>query len=86
MIRAAALAAVVLALAGCEQSAGAADRKPTIVRVDESKIELSMWAVTVAHDDKRAVTCWISKYDQSGGISCLPDWMLTSGERGEGIQ
>ena len=36
--------------------------------------------VTVIHDDSRAVTCWVFS-GSSAGSSCLPDWMLTRGER-----
>lgn len=33
--------------------------------------------VTVIHDDKRDVTCWVLSYDSSqGGISCVPDSQL----------
>lgn len=64
MIRAAALAAVLLALAGCkvETQPSAGDGRH----------------VQTFQDEKRGVTCWLYG-STNGGISCLPDWMLERG-------
>lgn len=67
MIRAAALAAV-LVLAGCE---------PMTPEQAKARAKSRPFSdVEVHHDDMRAVTCW-KAHDPRGGISCLPDWMLT---------
>lgn len=69
-MRLAAVAAVALALAlgGCEPM--------TPQQVAERKSQNPFFDTEVYHDDGRGVTCWKSR-DPRGGISCLPDWMLT---------
>lgn len=62
-MRLAALAAVVLALGGCE------------VSIDRTIAE-GADALERYHDDERGVTCWGKQY-YPDSISCLPDWMLT---------
>lgn len=67
MIRAAALAAALIAMAGCEINTvpgqpGAGDARH----------------VNTFHDDARGVTCWLYG-STNGGIACLPDWMLERG-------
>lgn len=63
-----ALAAAVGALAGCEQ------KTPEQAAADKARYPATF--VEVIHDDTRNVTCW--EYGgTNGGISCLPDWMLT---------
>ena len=64
MIRAAALAAALLALAGCK-----VETQPTAGDARH---------VTTFHDDARGVTCWLYG-STNGGIACLPDWMLERG-------
>lgn len=75
MIRAAALAAVLVVLGGCDAPARAETPAASIKRVE---IELMSFreGVTVIHDDARAVTCWVYDGFKAGGISCIPDWQL----------
>jgi transaldolase len=45
----------------------------------QRKLDNPMFGVNAYHDDLRSVTCWIT-LDSRGGLSCLPDWMLTKPE------
>lgn len=80
-MRLAVVAAVVLALAGCEKVAVADEHRPRMPTLDQMRVDAAFNAVTVVRDEKRAVTCWVFSEYQRGGISCLPDWMMTSGKR-----
>ena len=71
MIRAAALAAALLALAGCEPA--------TPEQVAARKLTNPAPGVEAIHDEARGVTCWRIGGDR--GISCLPDWMLDHSAR-----
>lgn len=44
----------------------AASPTPEVVIIGRAEI-------SVMHDTKRAVTCWIYDHPAGGGISCLPD-------------
>lgn len=33
-------------------------------------------SLAVFHDDERKVTCWTVASGNTGGLACLPDWML----------
>lgn len=69
MIRAAALAAALLALAGCEPR-----KEPALGSPEHaSRIVNENTTLFVTHDRVNGVTCW-----SKGGktLSCLPDWML----------
>jgi len=33
-------------------------------------------SITVYHDDKRGVTCWVYRGYEEGSISCIPDSQL----------
>lgn len=68
----------VLAMSGCEQSAQAETPDAQILRVEIERIGFG-YGVTVIHDEKRDVTCWVFDANRSGGISCIPDWMLDRG-------
>lgn len=59
---------LVLGLTACDSQAGTRTSPPR-----------PFDGATVQHDDQRAVTCWVysSPNAREGGISCLPDWMLT---------
>ena len=37
--------------------------------------------VTVIHDDRREVTCWIASSWYGKGISCIPDSQLSAGNQ-----
>lgn len=80
MIRLAALAAMALVL-GSPAHAETPDAE--IKRIEIERMTFGT-GITVIHDDKRDVTCWVFR-DQSagssGGMSCIPDWMITRGER-----
>lgn len=70
-----------LALAGCEEQAcpnGSMDdcKAQKAIQV---RLENPIYGVRAYHDDSRSVTCWMTN-DPRGGLSCLPDWMLTSPE------
>lgn len=88
MIRLAALAAMALVLGS---NAYAAEPEAEIKGVEIARVTFST-GVTVIHDDKRAVTCWVYKteegvrYDIGGGISCIPDWMLTAPKGGMAVR
>lgn len=73
MIRVAALAAALLALAGCEP--------PTPEQVAARKLANPAPGVDVIHDEARGVTCWLSDVHSGNSISCLPDWMLEHSAR-----
>jgi hypothetical protein len=69
---------LVLGLTACD---GQSDQRPTnpdgsFVR-DTNRAPFT--GTTVQHDDQRGVTCWVYSHPTSreGGVSCLPDWMLT---------
>ena len=53
------------------------------VSIQEEEMEIiGMWDVGFidmykTHDNKDNVTCWIYRGGQGGGISCIPDHMLT---------
>lgn len=59
---------LVLGLTACDSQAGTRTSPPR-----------PFDGATVQHDDQRAVTCWVysNPNAREGGISCLPDWMLT---------
>lgn len=62
-----ALCLLLATLAGCEPV--------TPEQIAQRRANNPDTHVEVMHDDHRSVTCW--KYGaSSGGISCLPDWML----------
>ena len=88
MIRVAAVTAAILML-GAQAKAETPDAD--IKRVEIERMTFGA-GVTVVHDDKRAVTCWVYKteegvrYDIGGGISCLPDWMLTAPKGGMAVR
>lgn len=44
----------------------------------EGTTKLTEGSVTVYHDDKRNVTCWIYVGYNKGGISCIPDNQLVN--------
>lgn len=69
MMRRAALAAVVLVLGGCEVH--------TPEQAAQYRLDYPFMGVRVEHDDSRGVTCWVTS-DSRGGLSCLPDWMLST--------
>lgn len=69
MIRAAALAASLLAQAGCAPA--------TPDEVAAQRAARPAASLRVEHDDLRQVTCWVRM--GHGGVSCLPDWMLEPG-------
>jgi len=49
---------------------------PAIKRIEIERMTFGE-GVTVIHDNKRNVTCWVYKTSSAGGgISCTPDWML----------
>ncbi len=74
MTRFAALAAAMLALGGCEPA------QAETPDADLKRIEIERMGfgdgVTVIHDNRRAVTCWVYTDYKGGGISCIPDWQL----------
>lgn len=72
----AAVLVALLAVAGCDQPARAETPSSSIRIVEHGDLYFPD-GVAVIHDDKRAVTCWVSKGYQHGGVSCLPDWMIT---------
>lgn len=69
MIRVAALAAALLALAGCELPEQPVLGMPS----HASHVVAENTTLFVTHDRVNGVTCW-----SKGGstLSCLPDWML----------
>lgn len=69
MIRAAALAVALLALAGCDPETPSA-KAERLAKYPATHVE-------VFRDEARGVTCW-QLGGSNGGISCLPDWMLAS--------
>lgn len=77
MIRLAALAAMALVLGG----AAHADTPDADIKIIEGTNVSALRQVVVIHDDKRDVTCWIFDGVQKGGMSCVPDWMITRDER-----
>ena len=69
MIRAAALAAALLAMAGCEPQ-----KEPVLgTSTHASRVVAENTTLFVTHDRVNGVTCW-SKGEKT--LSCLPDWML----------
>lgn len=78
-------AAGLLALAGCSvastDSLPAAPAPPPAIS-NLGQLDGTTW---VKHDNVRSVTCWVYSYEDtmrastplSGGISCIPDWLLT---------
>jgi hypothetical protein len=38
-------------------------------------------SISIHHDDKRGVTCWVFQWGNRGGLSCLPDSALRDGGR-----
>lgn len=58
---------IILSLAGCMQ------RGPAQPASQNALGSAGESTVDVIHDEKRAVTCWVSDGYYSGGISCLPD-------------
>lgn len=65
-VAAAALCVGLLALAGCEPATPQEAAAQRAFRPTNS--------LFTEHDDVRKVTCWIR--NGTGGVSCLPDWML----------
>lgn len=72
-------ACTMLVLTGCDgiaNNSGVLTKDADVVDIFVLE-ELSR--VYVTHDEKRNVTCWVMS--RAGGISCLPNWMLTNKER-----
>jgi len=67
------LVAFVL-LAGCGGAAPAAPEVPT-ANTERWGIG-TLQTITVFHDDKRSVTCYVFNGYSKGGISCIPDSQL----------
>lgn len=67
-----------LAMAGAFAAAASAAETPD---ADIKRVEIERMSfgdgVTVIHDNRRDVTCWVFDQSQKGGISCIPDWMLS---------
>lgn len=91
MIRLAALAAMALVLGGCDDAIH--DQlfdppKPSSARAfyAEQRLDRPFEGATVQHDDRRAVTCWVYNQGVRGGISCIPDWMLTAPKGGMAVR
>lgn len=84
MIRAAALAAVAIATPVMAGDVIPVIKDAEISRIEHQSLNFGV-GVTVIRDEKRAVTCWVTQSPRDirggGGISCLPDWMLTNGQR-----
>jgi len=66
MIRAATIAMLAI-IAGCDSPSMAE------LRHQQNLLRSAHDNVTVFHDEKRKVTCWIYANGYQGGISCLPD-------------
>ena len=67
---------LALVLVGAGVGAAYADTQDAdIERVEIERMSFGS-GVTVIHDNSRNVTCWVFDGVKSGGISCLPDWML----------
>lgn len=65
-----------------EQKKAAPVARPQTSDASIKRVEIERMSfgegVTVIHDDKRNVTCWVySTLSAGSGISCTPDWMLT---------
>ncbi|MND96336.1 hypothetical protein D3C81_1227460 [compost metagenome] len=76
MIRGAVIAAFALLLAGCDQAAADVTPDADIKRIEIERMTFGE-GVTIIHDDRHDVTCWVNQSRVGNGISCLPDWMLT---------
>lgn len=81
MNRRAALFAMMLIVCGCDAQADTPDAE--IQRIEIESMTFGE-GVTVIHDDRRDVTCWVYRTQYGGygivggGISCIPDQMLSS--------
>lgn len=75
-------------LAGCDgiECAGTTNNNCQAPRV--SAQDRPFEGAEVRHDDRRSVTCWVysSSHYNEGGISCLPDWMLTAPKGGMAVR
>jgi hypothetical protein len=48
----------------------------------ERILDSDLTDVFVVHDEKRAVTCWVARYNgRALSVSCLPDTQLAKGAR-----
>lgn len=63
---------LVLGLTSCDSQASTESA--------EAQIYASAAQLNVTHDATNGVTCW-SRYGYPQTLSCLPDWMLSAGER-----
>ncbi|WP_395601154.1 hypothetical protein AB4P95_30045 (plasmid) [Pseudomonas sp. A1437] len=74
-------AASLMLLSGFDAQSKEESPDADIKRVEIERMTFGE-GVTVIHDDKRNVTCWVYRTAQEygaihgGGISCTPDWML----------
>lgn len=86
MIRVAAVAALLVLLAACDETAQAGTPDAGINRIERENMGFGR-GVTVIIDEKRDVTCWVYAEDKAGGISCIPNWQLVhDGEHPEVAQ
>lgn len=68
MKRLAAIAALIVVLVGCKDAT-------------TSEASVGLGEIAIWHDKQRAVTCWVYKGYQKGGISCIPDDQLQGGAK-----
>lgn len=66
---------LILLLSGCIQHVS--DPQATLPQEPTGYVGSVMGTdVGTVHDDKNEVTCWVSDGYYSGGVYCIPDWML----------
>ncbi|MBB3017643.1 hypothetical protein FHR70_000683 [Microvirga lupini] len=85
MIRAAALAAALVVLGGCDGgSPSYGELKPYDQPVGLKARDADRYDLLVLRDPERGVTCWRPSNDNRA-LSCLPDWMLQAQGPSEAI-